>query len=333
MGAHEPGGAASRPPCEGRARPAAPNPRRGGLGSLVTARPSRREVWLWTLCVYVAGRLAINSGGVASAGDLLTHLTNHNLFHLLAYAALAVQLGRLPADRAAGRLDVSAMVAAFALGAVVAVLGIESADGLAATVLGAALLWSARRNTAGGDAEARPGDVQARRAAGAVFLALAFNLFWAKMLFVVLKAQIVLADTALVEGALRMSGYEVARAANALGVLDAQGVVEGHSIVVIGACSSFSNISLAVLACVCANVVVRSRFVRGDWWAIGAVGLVVLALNMLRLAAFAADYALYDYWHHGDGGPLLALAQTMVTLVAAFGVALHGSRARPLRTA
>jgi exosortase/archaeosortase family protein len=93
-------------------------------------------------------------------------------------------------------------------------------------------------------------------------------------------------------------------------------------IVVYDACSSFHNVSLALL---CWLTVSRWRYQcqwRRDLVMIGIVAGTMILLNLFRLCLMAWDQGLYDYWHIGAGADIFAIAASLIVL----SIALYGSQ-------
>ena len=68
-------------------------------------------------------------------------------------------------------------------------------------------------------------------------------------------------------------------------------------------------------------MLVRPRLVRSDFWFLLVAAGVMLLLNTFRLAAYAASFSAYEYWHHGAGHLLLAILQTVMVLAMAVLIA------------
>jgi len=96
----------------------------------------------------------------------------------------------------------------------------------------------------------------------------------------------------------------------------------GFGIVVYSACSSFHNVSLAVL---CWLTVSRWRDQdewRRDLVMLGVVAGTMILINLLRLCLMAWDVDFYDYWHTGPGADIFAIAASIAVLL----ISLYGSR-------
>ena len=96
----------------------------------------------------------------------------------------------------------------------------------------------------------------------------------------------------------------------------------GFGIVVYSACSSFHNVSLAVLCWLTVSRWRHQNEWRRDLVMLGVVAGTMILLNLLRLCLMAWDVDLYDYWHTGPGADIFAIAAS----VAVLSISLYGSR-------
>ncbi len=259
---------------------------------------SLKEVWFWTLCLFVFSRIAIWAEG-PDPTQLLTSLFNHNLVYWLAFTVIFVRLSRVSSSLKADKLSIATFYTSFGLLIVLGIIAIRPFDGIAAGFIGAMLLWRHQRESN-------------MMAAAFVFFALFLNLFVGSALFTIFKSQIILIDSALAEFALRFVGFDVFRNLNSLGTS------EGHTIAVIGACSAFNNISLAALAAVSGLLIVKDKLTKSDLWPILLICFAMLIFNTIRLSLFAVSRAGYEYWHEGSGAPVLAIVQTALLFAAVF---------------
>lgn len=265
--------------------------RKNGLG--------RTEAWLWLAALFVVSTIAANANG-PSLGSFLFAVLNQNLIYVFGYAVIVKSVLASP-DAPLGADVKIAALCGVPLILVIGLTGVSDFDGLAAMLFGVLLV-----------ATKEP----ALRAAGIVFLALSANLFWGPVAFALFKDLIITVDATLAELALRVSGHEVQRTDYTLSAQD------GHRVRIVGACSSFNNITLAVLAAVTALVAVNGRLSLKDIRPIVIVSLVVLAFNTIRLAVFASSYDSYLYWHNGEGAQVITLAFTALVIACAAWVAM-----------
>jgi len=96
----------------------------------------------------------------------------------------------------------------------------------------------------------------------------------------------------------------------------------GFGIVVYSACSSFHNVSLAVLCWLTVSRWRHQNEWRRDLVMLGVVAGTMILLNLLRLCLMAWNVDLYDYWHTGPGADIFAIAAS----VAVLSISLYGSR-------
>jgi hypothetical protein len=80
------------------------------------------------------------------------------------------------------------------------------------------------------------------------------------------------------------------------------------------ACSSFANLSLVWL-CFASLAALDGVWRAGRAAAaVAGVSLVVFAANTLRIVLMAQSLRMYEYWHYGPGGQMLALALSATTV-------------------
>ena len=281
--------------------------RAGALGrhtaTVLFSAVDRREAWLWILAIFVVSTVALRSVDGTMAG-LMRAFGDHNLIYWFCYAVIA----RSIAGSAALPIDRISVVALFGGALSLFVVGVATnvpaLDGIIATGLGAVLYW-------------KYSDDPGLRRASILMLALGVNLFWAQVVFALLKEQIVTLDAGLAEVMLRVAGYEVERTINTVST------GSGFKISIIGECSAFNNLSLAILAALAAIIGVRGSLRRDDIIGILIVCVVLIAFNTVRLSVFASSHSAYEYWHEGEGAPVLAILQIVLTLGAAAAISLR----------
>ncbi|WP_165842963.1 archaeosortase/exosortase family protein [Phenylobacterium deserti] len=252
----------------------------------------RREILLWALAAAAISFLVRNYFRMEGAERFA-------IFDSLAFAAAAMRLARC-APVAARPADIGAAFAAAALAA----LGPNHAAGAALTLLSLTVLTSR--------------DVNAR-AAGAVMLALAVHQLWSKILFAAVGPEIVKVDATLVGWATQLFVPGATWTGNIITTSPT------FSIVVEEGCSSFSNVSLALLCYMSVSRLERPEWRQGDLWVIGATCAVQILLNVARIFAMAQSYPLFQFWHDGAGaGIYAAAAAACAVLISAVGTRLVG---------
>jgi exosortase/archaeosortase family protein len=95
----------------------------------------------------------------------------------------------------------------------------------------------------------------------------------------------------------------------------------GYGVVILGACSSFHNLSLAMLCWVTISML-RHQDWRARDFAIGAaIGGTMILLNIARMFLMAWNFDLYQYWHDGTGAEIYAVGASLAVLL----MSLYGS--------
>jgi exosortase/archaeosortase family protein len=92
----------------------------------------------------------------------------------------------------------------------------------------------------------------------------------------------------------------------------------GHSLSLIGGCSSFNNVSIAVLACATVAMLARTRWVRRDMATVAIACVVMVLVNAVRICLLAWSAESHSFWHDGTGAQILGTAQTIVILLIAW---------------
>jgi len=145
-----------------------------------------------------------------------------------------------------------------------------------------------------------------------VLLAVAGQLVWAPILFQLFTPELLHADAALVGELLAWLLPDVIWRGTTFIAPD------GHTIVLIGACSSFNNVSSAALACVTVAMLTRTEWRRRDLATIAIASVVMILANSLRICLLARGDESHLYWHNGIGEQILVIAQTLIILLIAW---------------
>lgn len=96
---------------------------------------------------------------------------------------------------------------------------------------------------------------------------------------------------------------------------------DGVRLVVLSSCSSLANLSFAMLFWFSVSRTLMPRITPSAWRAGTAIGLLVVAQNVGRLAVMASSGERYDYLHGDIGRPLLEAAMLLsVILLTLWGV-------------
>lgn len=153
------------------------------------------------------------------------------------------------------------------------------------------------------------------RAAAIVMLALATQLFWGRILFELVAFQIEIADAKLAAGLLSLLHQPVTLQDNLIGT-------GNHQIVIYEACTSFHNISIAMLAWVTITKLARRDWRRRDLATAAILVAATVAMNSLRLFLMASSApGRLDFWHVGLGAQLInASLSALITGICLWGL-------------
>jgi exosortase/archaeosortase family protein len=267
----------------------------------------RREAYLWAAICLLANQ-AVQLIDTSSLQAFAASLAAQNYIYWLACYVVVYRLNVSDKAARATRLDVCLVLAICVLVFFMSFLPYRFGTGLLATVTAGYFLTAA-----GGDRNLK--------AAGGVLLALSTQLVWGPIVFQLFTPELLRADAALVGEVLASLRPDISwQGASFL----APG---GHAIALIGGCSSFNNVSTAVLACVAVAMLIRTEWVRRDFATLLIACTVMILLNTLRLCLLAWSGPSHDYWHDGDGAQILGIAQTIAVLLIAWWGAAPWRRA------
>lgn len=269
-----------------------------GRVSASTSVVSRRELFLW-----IAGCLFANQAVLfihfGSVSQLVTDLANQNLVYWLACYVVLYRLNASGAARASA-YDWWFALAMLSVTLLSSLIAYRFTIGFLASVMGLYLLAVYRRD-------------EQLASAGAVLLALSAHLAWGPILFLLVTPELLRADAALVGGLLILLNPGIVWTGTTFQS------AAGHAISIVGACSSFENLSTALLACAAAVMFVRTSWIRRDIAAMAIASVAMVLLNATRLCLMAWSTASYQFWHEGQGAPLYGYLTTVVMLLIAFG--------------
>jgi exosortase/archaeosortase family protein len=231
-----------------------------------------------------------------SVNDSVLHLANLGVFQLLAWSAIFLLLRRARA-RVGGR-----DAAILALISLSALAPDDNAAWLGLTALGLFLLLRFGRDRSIG-------------AAAAVMLALATQLFWGRLLFELIAVPVEIADARLAAGLLALLQHAVSLDDNLLNN-------GGRQIAIYEACTSFHNISLALLCWVALTKLARPDWRRADLATASVLIAVTVGMNSLRLFLMTVSAPdAFDYWHTGTGSQLInAALSALIPALCLWGV-------------
>jgi exosortase/archaeosortase family protein len=226
-------------------------------------------------------------------------LASQNYFLWLAGYAVIFRLVRSDAGMTARRLD---FWAALAIGVAVlcaSFLPYRFGTGLLTTATAGYILLQH-----GGDRNVK--------AAGIVLLAVAVQLVWAPIVFQLFTPELLHADATLIGEMLAWLRPDVVwRGTNFTSP-------DGNTVTLVGACSSFNNVSSAALACVAVAMLMRPEWRRRDLATLAIASVVMVLANSLRLCLITGSAAAHLYWHNGVGEQILTISQTLIILLIAW---------------
>jgi hypothetical protein len=150
------------------------------------------------------------------------------------------------------------------------------------------------------------------KAAGALLLVLSVHLVWGPILFQLFTPELLYADAALIGGILKWLRPDIVWSGT---TFFAPG---GNAVSLIGACSSFNNVSSAVLACATIAMLTRTEWARRDIATIVVAGIAMILINATRICLFCWSGSSHLFWHDGAGAQILAIGETLVVLVIAW---------------
>jgi exosortase/archaeosortase family protein len=280
--------------------PAKTGEARGGLNL------PRRELFVWLCAIIVFNQLLAGVGELASAspGQMLSDLAAASVFQIMAWFAIFRLLSLSDRTEAAEMRDVLIALA------LCLPLLLPTARTIKVLALGAAVFLYFR-----GRADPK------LRAAGVVLAALTIQEYWGHIVFDMFALPLLRAETAVV-GTL----VHFLRA----GTVWHGNIISGPSgfgIIVYSSCSSFHNLSLAMLCWLTVSRVRNQDWRRRDLLTGFAIGAAMIACNVTRLCLMAWSPSSYEYWHDGPGAQIFAVGASVMVLV----LSLYGSRpaARP----
>lgn len=275
--------------------------------TVASASIGRRELLLWiVVCLFANQALLLLD--VVSFDAFATSLLTQNDIYWLACAVTVYRLWLSDPGLRADRLD---WALALALGVLIlfsSLLPYRFGIGLLATLVALYLLTFDH-----GDRNLK--------AAGAVLLAVSTQLVWGPIVFQLFTPELLKADAALVGTALMALRPDVVWSGTTFFAPD------DHAVWLIAGCSSFNNVSSAVLACVAVTMLRRNEWVRRDIKIIVIASAVMILINVLRICLFVWSKEYRAFWHDGEGAQILAIAQTLVVLAIAWWGAAPSRRA------
>lgn len=258
----------------------------------------RRELFLWVATCLFANQ-ALQLVDTSSLKSFAETLGSQNYLYWFAVYVVFFRLRRSDDAAPASRLDICVAMTVCLATLCSSFLPYRFATGLLVTV------------TAGYVLLQQDGD-RNLRAAGIVLLAVAVQLVWAPILFQLFTPELLRADAALVGKMLSWLWPDVVWRGTTFIAPD------GHTIALVGACSSFNNVSSALLACVTVTMLTRSEWIRRDFVTIAIASIVMILVNTFRICLISRSDESHLFWHNGIGEQILVISQTLIILLIAW---------------
>jgi hypothetical protein len=264
----------------------------------------RRNIFIWGAVILFLNQLfgVIKEMPAASLATLVSDLLAVGIFQYLAWYVIFRLLGSsdlAPAARSRDFLVTAALC-------LLVFLPTSRMIWVAATGI-AIYLWLVSA-----------GDLKLR-AAGIVIAALSAQELWGHVLFNLFASLLLRAETALVGTMLEAARPGTVWQDNAI-----MGP-NGHGIIIIGSCSSFHNLSLAMLCWVTVSRLRHQDWLVHDFVIGGTIGVTMILFNVARLCLMGWNVDLYHYWHDGIGAEIFAIGASLTIL----SISLYG--ASPVR--
>ncbi len=264
---------------------------------------SRKEMfaWVWTAL------LANNAVCILRSDSLEAFVTSLLAINVIVVLAWFVVFKRLLVSSAATRVTSADVVFAVAFALLFCATTLfetrRFAVGLLTTIAG---LYTVVKSDGDNDL----------KAPAAVLLALATNMTWAPLVFQYFGPDLVQADAAIVGNILSRTNPDILWSGTTFQS------AEGHRIILVGACSSFHNMSFGLLACISIAMFARNTLVWRDAVVVLLGSVVMVGLNAFRLSVLATSAPAYAYWHDGAGAEIhAAIATVCIVTVGLWGTA------------
>ena len=277
-----------------------------GIRSRSRSELSRRELFLWMVVALLANH-ALHTIDTQSFKALLQSLASQNLIYW--FSCYVIVRGLLDSDPEplAIQRDLWVAIAGGLALFLSSFVGYRFAIGLLTTFVAFYILLNGSKDGA-------------LKSVGTVLLALSIHLIWAPMIFRIVTPELLAADAAAVHLFLSVFRPDITMVGTTFYGAN------NHVITLVGGCSSFQNVSIAMLASVSVTMLVRPYWVRNDIYWILAICTTMIVINVIRLGILAWSFGVYDFWHNGAGVSIIALTQTVIIAIMSYLGAQAGKR-------
>jgi hypothetical protein len=154
-----------------------------------------------------------------------------------------------------------------------------------------------------------------------IFAALAMRVPITTLTLDTVSEEFLTVDAFLVQLALMLTPLETHQIGNIIVGMD------GHKLAVMTGCSSFTNVSMALLAWFAITQATCHQISRRSALAGFGVAIAVVLLNVVRLSLMSVNAELYTYIHDGDGVYAFEMSLVIATLLITF-IGIGGTDAR-----
>jgi exosortase/archaeosortase family protein len=261
----------------------------------------RRDLFLWVCAILFFNQLlaAVDQLPWVSAGQVLSDLAASSVFQIMAWYAIFRLLASSDPRQAARMGDILIALA------LCLPLFLPTTRTIKVLALGAAVFaWIRGRD-----------DLNLRGAA-VVLAALTVQEYWGHIVFDLFALPLLRAETAVVGTLVQAVRPGTVWQGNTIAG------PSGFGIIVYSACSSFHNLSLAMLCWLTVSKLRNQSWRSRDLLTGCAIGAMMIACNVMRLCLMAWSPDLYEYWHNGLGAQIFAVGASVMVLV----LSLYGSR-------
>jgi hypothetical protein len=262
---------------------------------------SRRDIFIWAALILFFNHLVGVAKGMwsASFSELISGLCAVGAFQYMAWYAVFRLLAASNAAPTVRRKDILITAGLCAL----VLLPTSRMIWVAATGVAVYLMICSR-------------DDLSMRAAGMVLAALSVQEFWGHVFFQLIDMPLLRAETAVVGTTLQLTRG---------GTIWHDNIItrtSGHGIVLFPYCSSFHNVSLALLCWLTLTRLRNLNWRRYDFVVGGLAAGTMILLNTTRLYLMSLDVDAYHFWHDGGGADIFKVGASVSVLL----LTLYGSR-------
>ena len=150
------------------------------------------------------------------------------------------------------------------------------------------------------------------RKSSIVLLAISGNIFWSPLIYQLALPGLINADAFLLGNLLKVIRPDILWSGAGFQSPD------GRTISLVGYCSSFQSLSIALLAYVAMVSWIRGSFFKKDLLGISLTFIVLILLNDIRLILCVWSKESFLYWHDGNGSVIYQNVANLVIFIIAY---------------